>query len=118
VPPKNKNKCISKEFKCKRDEFLLTWSSGSLFRPLKLLESTSLTKGIFLLLVDFQIAMVKMSYQLLFLGFFGPFCHFMDPPLSFFFLSWKLFDSFSEFLIGCYSTLFFWVGNVLGDESL
>lgn len=47
------------------------------FHPLKLSESTFLTKEFFLLLVNFQIAMVKMSCQLLFIDFFYPFCHFL-----------------------------------------
>jgi DNA replication protein DnaC len=57
--------------------------SGSSFRPLKLPESTLLAKGFFDFLVNSQFAMVIMSCQLLFIDFFGPFCHFLDPFVIF-----------------------------------
>jgi hypothetical protein len=53
--------------------------SGSLFHPLKIPESTLLEKVFFNLLVNFQIAMVKMSYQLLFIDLFDPFSTFLNP---------------------------------------
>jgi hypothetical protein len=105
-PLKNKKRCTMKELKCRRDTFVLTWSEQKFV-------SSSEDPGInffskrdfFYLLVNFQITMVKMSCQLLFVEFFGPFCHFFYP-LSHFFLAWKSFNSILEFLIGCYDTLF------------
>jgi hypothetical protein len=91
--------------------------SGSSFRPLKLPESTSLAKGIFYLLVNFQNAMVKMSCQLLFIDFFGPFCHFFDPLCHFFWLGNHLIP-FLSFLLDVMIHFSFWFGNFLGDGSL
>jgi hypothetical protein len=64
-------------------DLYLLGPSGSLFRPLKLPESTLLQRGVFGFLVNSQFAMVIMSCQLLFIDFFGPFCHFLNPFVIF-----------------------------------
>jgi hypothetical protein len=91
--------------------------SESSFRPLNLSESTSLAKGIFLLLVNFQKEMVQLSCQLIFINFFGPFCHFFYPLCHFFWLENHL-NPFLSFLFDVMRHFSFFFGNVLEDRSL
>jgi hypothetical protein len=91
--------------------------SESLFHPLKISESTFLAKGLFLLLVNFQNAMVKISCQLLFIDFFGLFCHLFDPLCHFSWLGKYLFPT-PSFLLDVMVLFSFSFGKILGDGSL
>jgi hypothetical protein len=89
--------------------YLLCPSRSSLY-PLKLPESTFLAKGFFLLLVNFQIAMVKMSCQLLFIDFFGLFLPLFEPLCHFSWLGNHL-NLFLSFLLDVLVLISFWFGN-------
>ena len=81
--------------------------SGSLFHPLKLPESTSLTKGCFWIFGQFSICNGDNELPTSIYRLFFPFLSFFWPPLSFF-LVWKPCNVVLEFLIRCYDTLYFW----------
>jgi len=91
--------------------------SGSLFRPLKLLESTSLAKVFFSPFGQFakcngENEMLTSIYRL-----FCPFCHFLTPFFIFSLLENHL-DPFRSLLLGVMIHFSFWFGNLLGDGSL